>query len=56
MLSRQRLEELLILTKTYPLPSAKYRETACVAALTRAGEMRRLYPRAFSFFRWRIAL
>src|ERR1035441_1568691 len=37
-------EELLILTKTYPSPSAKYRETTCVAALNRAGEMRRLYP------------
>jgi hypothetical protein len=37
-------EELLILTKTYPSPSAKYRETTCVAALNRAGQMRRLYP------------
>jgi hypothetical protein len=37
-------EELLILTKTYPSPSAKYRETTCVAAVTRQGEMRRLFP------------
>lgn len=27
-------EELLILTKTYPTPSTKYRETTCVAAVT----------------------
>jgi hypothetical protein len=37
-------EELLILTKTYPSPSTKYRETTCVAAVTRGGEMRRLFP------------
>ena len=37
-------EELLILTKTYPSPSAKYRETTCVAAVSRAGELRRLFP------------
>ena len=37
-------EELLILTKTYPSPSAKYRETTCVAAVNRQGEMRRLFP------------
>jgi len=39
-----RSEELLILTKTYPSPSAQYRETTCVAAITRQGEMRRLFP------------
>lgn len=49
LLSSHREEELLILTKTYPVPSAKYRETACVAALTRAGAMRRLYPVPFRF-------
>jgi hypothetical protein len=37
-------EELLILTKTYPSPSATYRETTCVAAINRQGEMRRLFP------------
>lgn len=42
-------EELLILTKTYPNPSTKYRETTCVAALNRNGEMRRLYPIPFRF-------
>jgi len=40
-------EELLIVAKTYPLPSAKYRETTCVAAITRAGELRRLFPVPF---------
>ncbi len=49
MLASQREEELLILTKTYPGPSTKYRETACVAALTRVGEMRRLFPVPFRF-------
>jgi len=42
-------EELLILTKTYPEPSTKYRETTCVAALTRSGEMRRIFPIPFRF-------
>ena len=37
-------EELLILTKTYPSPSANYRETTCVAAINSAGELRRLFP------------
>jgi len=37
-------EEFLILTKTYPSPSAKYRETTCVAAVNSAGELRRLFP------------
>lgn len=40
-------EELLILTKTYPFPSAKYRETSCVAALNQDGQLRRLYPIPF---------
>jgi hypothetical protein len=37
-------EELLILTKTYPSPSAGHRETTCVAAVTRTGELRRIFP------------
>lgn len=45
----RRVEELLILTKTYPSPSARYRETTCVAALTRTGELRRLFPVPFRF-------
>ncbi len=43
-------EELLILTKTYPEPSAKYRETTCVAALTRTGSMKRIFPVRFRYF------
>jgi len=37
-------EDLLIITKTYPSPSRKYRETSCIAALNQNGEMRRLFP------------
>ena len=37
-------EELLILTRSLSSPSAKYRETTCVAAVNRQGEMRRLFP------------
>lgn len=40
-------EDLLILTKTYPNPSGKYRETTCVAAINKAGQLRRLYPVPF---------
>lgn len=40
-------EELLILTKTYPAPSTKYREITCVAAINRAGELRRIFPVPF---------
>ena len=40
-------ENLLILTKTYPSPSSKYRETTCVAALNSSGEMRRIFPVPF---------
>ena len=47
-MSRQ-VEELLILTKTYPSPSSRYRETTCVAAITRAGELRRLFPVPYRF-------
>jgi hypothetical protein len=37
-------EKLLILANTYPNPSAKYRETNCVAAVNEGGELRRLFP------------
>lgn len=40
-------EKLLILTKTYPVPSRKYRETSCIAAINEQGELRRLYPIPF---------
>lgn len=35
---------LLILANTYPVPSSKYIETNCVAAVTQQGELRRLFP------------
>lgn len=35
---------MLVLTKTYPSPSTKYRETSCVAAINEKGEMRRIFP------------
>jgi len=44
---REQTEELLILTKTYPMPSGSYRETTCVAAINRDREWRRLYPVPF---------
>jgi hypothetical protein len=40
-------EELLILVKTNPTPSQKYRETTCVAAINRSGQLRRLFPVPF---------
>lgn len=40
-------ERILILTKTYPNPSGKYRETTCVAGLSANGSLRRLYPLPF---------
>ena len=40
-------EKLLILTKTYPVPSQKYRETSCIAAINEQRELRRLYPIPF---------
>lgn len=43
------LEKILILAKTYPVPSAKYEETTCVAGITDNGQMRRLFPIQFRF-------
>jgi len=42
-------ENILILAKTYPTPSARYVETACVAGINENGEMRRLFPIQFRF-------
>ena len=47
MTAEANAERLLILTKTYPTPSTKYRETTCVAAVTHSGSMRRLFPVPF---------
>ena len=38
------LERVLILCKTYPSPSARYVETSCVAGISEAGKLMRLYP------------
>jgi hypothetical protein len=40
-------EDLLIVAKTYPTPSTKYRETTCVGAINSFGIVRRLYPIPF---------
>jgi hypothetical protein len=40
-------ERLLIITKTYPAPSTKHRETSCVAAISSEGVFRRLFPVPF---------
>ena len=42
-------EKILILAKTYPAPSGRYDEIACVAGINENGEMRRLYPIKFRF-------
>ncbi|MBW8779380.1 MAG: hypothetical protein JF585_09200 [Burkholderiales bacterium] len=38
---------ILILCKTYPVPSAKYSETSCVAGMTEDGKLIRLFPVPF---------
>lgn len=40
-------ERVLILCKTYPSPSATYSETSCVAGVTEAGRLIRLFPVPF---------
>ena len=37
-------EKILIVVKTYPRPSAKYRELVCTAGITEKGRWVRLYP------------
>ena len=44
-----RVERVLILCKTYPSPSARYVETSCVAGISNAGELMRLYPVPFRY-------
>lgn len=41
--------DYLVIAKTYPNPSEKYRETSCVAAVSRDRELRRLYPIPYRF-------
>lgn len=38
---------VLILCKTYPVPSSKYSETSCVAGMTEQGKLIRLFPVPF---------
>lgn len=40
-------ERVLILCKTYPSPSSNYSETSCVAGVTEAGKLIRLFPVPF---------
>lgn len=40
-------EKVLILVKTYPVPSASYSELVCIAGITEDGQWRRLYPVPF---------
>lgn len=58
-MSAYHTEKMLIITKTYPVPSHSHREISCVAAINQAGQMRRLFPIPFrlldggqQFTRW----
>lgn len=42
-------ENILILTKTYPIPSRSYRETVCVVGITQDCRLLRLYPIQYRF-------
>ena len=44
-------ERILITVRTYPTPSASYRETVCTGGINAAGEWRRLYPVALRYLR-----
>ena len=52
-MEKNQIEQILILAKTYPSPSAKHIETSCVAGINRNGEMRRLYPVPFRLLQGR---
>jgi len=41
------IENILVLAKTYPSPSAQYVETSCIAGVSEDGLMRRLFPVPF---------
>lgn len=42
-------EKLLIIVKTAPNPSDKYRETVCTVGITKTGKLIRLYPLPFRY-------
>jgi len=46
-MDKTRIEQVLILAKTYPSPSAQYVETSCVAGISKNGSLLRLYPVPF---------
>ena len=43
-MSKYHQEKMLILTKTYPSPSKKYREISCIGTINEQGKLRRLFP------------
>jgi hypothetical protein len=43
-MSRGKKTRVLIIVKTYPVPSKKYQEVVCTAGITEDGEWIRLYP------------
>ncbi len=45
----ERIERILILAKTYPYPSTKYRETSCIAGINEEGRLLRLFPVPFRY-------
>ncbi|PKM39631.1 MAG: hypothetical protein CVV04_09635 [Firmicutes bacterium HGW-Firmicutes-9] len=49
MISEPVEQNVLVVVKTYPTPSAKYTETVCTAGITDKGEWIRLYPVKFRF-------
>lgn len=49
MTSQSAPSKVLILVKTYPQPSIKYRETVCTAGITETGKWVRLYPIPFRY-------
>lgn len=44
-------KKILVTVKAYPEKSTKYGETVCVAGITEEGELIRLYPVHFNYFR-----
>ena len=45
-------KKLLIVVKSYPLPSNKYNELVCTAAVDETGQFHRLYPVSYRYMPW----
>ncbi len=45
----EQTKHILILAKTYPYPSTKYRETSCIAGMDDEGRLLRLFPVPFRY-------